>query len=127
MTQEQLYEQGWLQTDGSSSTLQYAKKINDTTWLYRQWVDGPFDKKFSVEEKLNLWNHHLWEEEEIDISRGYTELQVQYYLDPYGYRIEHWIVLPDGGFTLIISDDSGEYSREDSIQLACECIFEQTN
>lgn len=127
MTLEQLTEEGWLMTDGSDETLQFGRRINDTTWEYRQWVDGPFDKKFSTEEKINLWNHHMWQEDTIDINKGYTENEVQYYLDPYGYKILHWIVLPNEKFTLIIGDELEVYDRSDSIQLACECIFEQTN
>lgn len=127
MTLEQLQAQGWFKTDGSSSTLQFGRKINDTTWEYRQWVDGPFDKKFSAEEKINLWDHHMWQKDIIDVNKGYTENEVQYYLDPYGYEILHWIVLPNEKFTLIIKDELEVYDRSDSIQLACECIFEQTN
>ena len=42
MTLEQIESEGWLMTDGSAETLQFGRRINDTTWEYRQWVDGPY-------------------------------------------------------------------------------------
>lgn len=137
MTHEQLIKEGWIQTDGSCSTLQYAKKVNDTTWLYRQWLDiriidievspmRQWTESFSCEHKLENWDSSKWTEDEVDIS-VFSLDYIRDSISTFGYSIVS--VRRDRGQIreLIITDKTHEYSIEDSIQLVCECIFELEN
>jgi len=123
MNFETLKEQGYITTDGSSETLQLAKKINNTTWLYREWLEAPFNFLFDqvkpVKEKISLWDNRNWREEEIDIL-DYSKETIEDAVVSYGYIIEEFI--SNDNFSL--SQNGDNYSIEDSIQLACECIFE---
>lgn len=112
--------EGWKQTDGSDSTLQYGRKINETTWQYRQWLDE-FDPikgqttPISIEEKLLNWWSEKWVEEKIDLDTYPLDV-IQGIVESYGYEI-----ICAEPFQL------KGYSVEDSVQLACECIFEYEN
>lgn len=127
MTHEQLINQGWIQTDGSCFTLQYAKKVNDTTWLYRQWVDIPFHStQYDCYDKLIMWDSGYWEEDEINISK-YPLDYIKGCISTFGYSVVSCLVVGEIIKEIIITDGTHEYSVEDSIQLACECIFELEN
>lgn len=126
MTHEQLKKEGWEITDGSDSTLQIGKKINSTTWLYRQWTDNPFDSvHLETNIKLSLWDDGRWVEEEIDLL-DYTIERIEDDVSSFGYSVVDFGSFGKM-FTLTLEDDSGTYTVEDSIQLACECIFELNN
>jgi hypothetical protein len=130
--------EGWIQTDGSCDTLQYAKKVNKTTWLYRQWLDKMvFDievtpmqqwrEAFSCEHKLSNWEDDNWVEEQICLS-DYPIDYIEDCISTYGYAIVSISTDTEGSVTsIVISAGRQEYSEEDSIQLCCECIFELQN
>jgi hypothetical protein len=109
------------QTDGSDNTLQYGKFVNETTWLYREWIDLPFEVKgvLSSEEKIAAWDSNKWREEEIDISE-FTIEQIKESVSCYGYTLVN--VVSNVDFSLFQSNHT--YDLKSSIQLACECIFE---
>lgn len=125
--------EGWITTDASCNSLQLAKKISDTTWIYREWIDTPMDiaeLPLTCEFKLDNWNDDRWREEEIDLW-DYTENEVQYYLDAYSYKLDEFIVLPDRKLTILVKDENCKpdevFSRDFSVQICCECIFEHMN
>ena len=110
--------EGWLQTDGSTSTLQYGRKINETTWQYRQWCDSPDEKGYDLETKLDYWEGGKWETDIINTD-DYSNDDIESALRDYGYKVVNWNNLK------ITDNSNNEYTHEDSIQLACECLFEQ--
>ena len=128
MTLEQLTEEGWVMTDGSDKTLQFGRRVGNNTWGYREWTDKPWEPyNRNREMKLEFWDSSNWNVEEIDLW-DYTEEEIQDHLSPYGYEINYYCKQDfNNTIILTIKDDSYMYSVEDSIQLACECIFEQTN
>ena len=109
-------DKGWLQTDGSDSTLQYGRKISETAWEYREWVDD--GESISIEEKLEDWDSSDWREEVIDLN-DYTEDEIWDALSVYGYTAD---ILNVEDLTFHQSGDT--YTGQDAVQLACECLFE---
>lgn len=108
MKANKLTEQGWLQTDGSLSTMQYGRKINNTTWEYKE-VCKEYD---SDEDALDDFEN--WREDIIDIT-SYSIYDIEQSVGHYGYSLNRDFILEQSGQT---------FSYEDSIQLICECIFE---
>lgn len=111
--------EGWIQTDGSDSTLQYGRKINNTTWEYMQWTDKPWEEVHkSAKEKLNDLDNEEWDRATIDLS-DYSEGDIISTLMSFGY--EHVYFEKEG----LCFEQCGEYfSGEQAVQLACECLFE---
>lgn len=110
---------GWEQTDGSDSTLQYGRKVSETSWEYMEWTDKPWEETKDADYKLANIDDSNWRKEEIDL-REYTKEEILEAIETYGYKFEHFSSV--GVFN--IEQDGYTYSVDDSIQLACECIFE---
>lgn len=108
----------WVQTDGSDGTLQYGRRINSTTWEYRQWVDHPYSKgeRLTADEKTARWDSVEWEIDVIDL-KDYNLIEVREALVSFGYSI--YEVEP-----LRIEQNGHIFSLYESVQLACESIFE---
>lgn len=111
----------WIQTDGSSGTLQYGRKINDTSWQYREWVDVPYLPVSTLEDKLFNWEDGRWREDTIDL-KDYTYEQIKDALSTYGYELLS--IDPSVPYGIIFTQSGDEYQGRDAVQLACECIFE---
>lgn len=87
----------WVVTD--PSTKQKAKQVSEYVWLYTE--------KGCEEVEINL--------------KDYTLLEIAEALSPFGYAI----INPSmDSFKIMQHNVVGDYSREDSIQIACECLFE---
>lgn len=106
----------WIKTDGSNETLQFGCNLGRFEWEYRQWLGDDVPEA----EKIQKWDDPRWVVEAIDV-RDYTRAEIDQYLSPYSY----YTVGEDSDYN--ISDGSNFYTTSDSIQLICECIFEQTN
>lgn len=117
------HEGQWQQTDGSVGSLQYARKVNAHTWVYKQWVDKPYcDISVSEGDKIQRWDDPEWTIAEIDLSE-YTRKEIEESLASFGYTITHYE--SNTHFYITNTESYGEgYSEADSMQLACECIFE---
>jgi hypothetical protein len=128
----QLTSRGWICTDGSAETLQFGRKINATTWEYRQWGDGPVEYHeasglpfYSEKEKVLMWDSGEWTEDEIDLQ-NYSKSEIESELSTFGYKLKDYFG-PDRIYIYSESDSIFTYPLEDSIQLACECIFENNS
>jgi len=100
--------QGWEQTDGSLETMQYGRKISDWVWEYKE-----VDKKYDTDEEA-LEDFENWHEDTIDVL-DYPRHKIRDCIGSYGYSMDDYYIL----------SQSGEiFSKEDSIQLIAECIFE---
>lgn len=128
MTHEEVKNQGWIQTDGSSSTLQYGRKLGENSWQYRQWCDLPWEElPYTAAEKLLMWDASEWKQSTIDLW-DYTEDQIIEALAPYGYKLNYYCRQDfNQSIILTVEDDGYFHSVRDSIQLVCECIFELEN
>lgn len=109
------------QTDGSFATLQYGRKESTTSWRYRQWL--------SKYEMLNgaplllktaKWDSPHWEEHLVNLQ-DYTINEVSDHVSTYGYEV---IGYSEDWSEFRMRQVGTDYSNEDSVQLACECIFE---
>jgi hypothetical protein len=118
-----LIPKGWVLTDGSYETLQLGKKITDSKWFYREWVsnilDSEEEQNLTSDEKLKMWDSGMWREQEIDLE-DYDRASIEDFVSSFGYEVSFYsspkvFNLKQNGYT---------YSVDDSIQLACECIFE---
>ena len=121
---EDVIHGGWQLTDGSAESLQLGRKINDTTWQYRQWCDG-FDFqegkyiKVTKSVKFKNWESSKWVEDIIDL-RNYNVSDIHNAIISHGYLIGTWDAELQHFYIK-------SYDRETSIQLAIECIFESEN
>lgn len=106
----------WTVTDGSSNTFQVAQQVDKYSWRYREWLDQPETEYIDTDEKMYRWDDPNWRESVIDIT-DYTHQEISNHIAAYGYKLV--------GNSYLISDGSNTYSIEESIQIICECIFEQ--
>jgi hypothetical protein len=112
---------GYIQTDGSDNSLQYAKKINFSTWEYREWKNEIYDSvELTTEEKIKAWESKNWRVEEIDIL-DYSLEELKNTVASYGYEILNFT--SNTQFNLWQNNET--FNIKDSIQLTCECLFEQ--
>ena len=110
----------YIQTDGSDATLQYARKVNNTTWEYMEWIDNPWeDFKMSAEWKLAHLDAKSWRVEEIDLM-DYSKEEIEDAISTYGYTIYDWVSCE----LFNIKQSREIFSVEASIQLSIECLFE---
>lgn len=107
---------GWLQTDGSGATLQYGRNVGGNSWEYREWLDLPHTKGLSAEDKIKDWDNPNWREDVINLN-NYSTDQIEDAISVYGYKIV-------GKIPFKIEQGGQVFNFEDSVQLACECIFE---
>jgi hypothetical protein len=108
MTYEIIKSKGWLQTDASLETMQYGRKISEYVWEYRE-----VDKQYLTDEKA-LSDFDNWHEDEIDVLL-YSMKDLRNIINSYGYTMDDYHIL----------EQSGEiFTKEDSIQLIAECVFE---
>lgn len=112
---------GWQLTDGSAATLQLGRKLSDTQWQYRQWVDT-FDTEkekvisLPIDVKFQNWDSHNWYEEIIQF-KDYNFFEIKDAVETYGYTINDY----KNDLSLF---QLGDMDRNESIMIACECLFE---
>lgn len=111
--------QDFIGTDLSDSTIQIARRLNDHTWEFWEWVDEAYKfdssyKEKTAEEKLKDLDSPFWRKEIINIY-DYTINDIDDALSGYSYKRV-------GQFLLKVGDDFMSY--EDSIMCICECLFE---
>ena len=92
----------WIQTDNTDSISQYARKINTYVWEYKQIQNGEIKSA-----TINL--------------EEYTLQEIADEISSFGYTIVPKCTSVQSKFKLY---QSQVYKITDSIQLACECIFE---
>lgn len=109
----------YIQTDGSDNTLQYGRKLSETSWEYMEWVDQPLETPKDTEFKLANLEHTNWRRDTIDLEH-YTKEQIEDAISTFGYSIEFWT----SNEVFNINQSGFTFSVEDSVQLSCECIFE---
>lgn len=123
MTPEELESQGWIQTDGSANTLQYAKNVDETTWLYRQWLStSEWDPRFDVDYKIANWDDDNWTELEV-CAEDYSMMDIRDALETFGYQLVYLEYQP-GYMVPKIIQGNDILRGQDAIQLICECLFE---
>ena len=115
----------WLQTDGSDSTLQYGRLVNSTSWQYMEWTDKPWeDEVKDAEFKLANLQDDNWRKATINLEE-YTKEEIADAISTFGYNILHADDWNSKDFTIFQIEQASElFGVKDSIQLACECIFE---
>lgn len=124
-----LKKEGWVITDGSDACLQLGRKVNDSTWEYREWTDKPWygdEEVLTSEQKLEKWDDSEWDEMTVDLN-DYSTTQIDYYIDSYGYKlVHHGVNIADNNKLTHLSIKSGKipFNFHHSVQLVCECIFE---
>lgn len=101
---------GFLQTDGSLETLQYANKITDLSWVYFE-LGGEYSNVLEAEKDFDNWYPQL-----IDLQK-YSKSEVEDIISSYGYKLESY----DLNKNLVILEG---YDFNSSVQLICECISE---
>lgn len=118
---EDVIHDNWQLTDGSAESLQLGRQLSDTQWQYRQWCDD-FDTekgstlKTPIYEKFQNWDSHNWHEEIINL-KDYNFSEIKDAVESYGYTINHY----KNDLSLF---QLGDMDRNESIQIACECLFE---
>lgn len=122
--------EGWLLTDGSDNTLQYGRKVPyaRTLWEYRQWLDelDPFTGRYITipgNTKKRMWEDERWVSAKIDL-RSYSLEEIRDAISTFGYSIHRWILDGDVWIDFQLKQGGDVYNTEDSIQLACESVFE---
>lgn len=110
----------WIQTDGSDETLQYGRKISDSSWEYMEWTDKPWDKeKRDADFKLANLHDDNWRKATIDLTE-YTKEDILSAVETYGYGFDFFNCVE----VFNLYQSGYVFNVEDSIQLACECLFE---
>lgn len=126
MTHEQLLEQGWICTDGSLETLQYGRKENRSTWQFTEWVTPTYPPSITVKEKLDKWGKEGWRTEIVNL-KCYEPDEIRQAVEIYGYKIVQFSVVKNYlSLTTTLAEFmlEGFLSKEASVQITCECLFE---
>jgi hypothetical protein len=108
MTFKILKSLGWLQTDGSLEAMQYGRKISEYVWKYKE-----VDKQYLTDEEA-LSDFDNWHEDEINVL-SYSRKYLRSIANSYGYTMDSYYALKQSGEI---------FTKQDSIQLLAECVFE---
>lgn len=104
----------WFCTDSSLETLQFAQRVNKTTYRIAE-LGGQYE--WYSDAIADIEN---WESNEINL-KDFILLEINDFIGSFGYSLEDYDESKD---IYKISEDEIIYSVSDSILLICECISE---